>query len=190
MKQSLTRHISYFARVNYRDDNRLFGIYQKDRLFGMYLLGKTGAGKTNLMHVLMNDDVRSYRGFCLFDANGDVIKTIRKDIPVHRLHDVINLDVSNQKLTWGYNPLRRVPYHVRPLIASSLLETFQKHWGNQAWGVRLEYLLRNTLLTLLDQTKSSFHDIPRLLLDEGYRASCIPHIINPHVKRFWEREFP
>jgi hypothetical protein len=182
--------ISYFARVNFRKDNRLFGINQADRLMGMYLLGKTGSGKTNLVKTLIHGDVMNGRGFCLFDANGDVIQEVLKLIPHWRKQDLVYLNVGNLEQEWGYNPLRRVPYHTRPLIASSILSTFQKLWGKQSWGVKLEYILRNTILTLLDQEKTSFDDIPKLLLDESFRFECLKHILNPHVKRFWEHEYP
>lgn len=181
---------SHFARIDFRDDQRLFGIHQPDRLMGMYLLGKTGSGKTNLMKVLMNGDIASGRGFCLFDVNGDVIKEVLELLPPERKKDLVYLDAGNMEQVWGYNPLRRVPYYTRPLIASSILSTFKKLWGTQAWGVKLEYILRNTILTLLDQHKSSFDDIPRLLLEESFRLKCLERIENPHVKRFWENEYP
>jgi hypothetical protein len=181
---------SHFARVDFRHDQRLFGIRQSDRLMGMYLLGKTGAGKTNLMKVLMHGDIVSGRGFCLFDVNGDVIKEVVDLVPPERQKDLIYLNAGDMEQAWGYNPLRRVPYITRPLIASSILSTFKKLWGVQAWGVKLEYILRNTILTLLDQEKASFDDIPLLLLDEDFRLRCLSRIENPHVKRFWEYEYP
>lgn len=181
---------SSFARVDFRHDHRLFGIYQPDRLMGMYLLGKTGAGKTNLMKVLMHGDIQEGRGFCLFDVNGDVIREVLDLVPLERQKDLVYLDAGNMEQAWGYNPIRRVPYNTRPLIASSILSTFKKLWGTQAWGVKLEYILRNTILTLLDQDKSSFDDIPLLLLDEGFRLKCLECVENPHVKKFWEHEYP
>ncbi len=190
MTHSLNHNISYFARVEFRKDNRLFGIHQKDRLNSMYLLGKTGSGKTNLMKVLMHQDIMYHRGFCLFDVNGDVLREILALIPKERHKDIVHLDVGNINQEWGYNPLRKVAYHVRPLIASSILETFKKMWGTQSWGLKLEYILRNTILTLLDQNKASFDDIPRLLLDESYRKTCIAKVVNTHVRRFWEHEYP
>ena len=181
---------SYFARVDFRHDQRLFGIHQIDRLMGMYLLGKTGSGKTNLMTLLMHGDIMSGRGFCLLDVNGDVIKEVLDLLPLERQKDLVYLNAGDMGQEWGYNPLRRVPYITRPLIASSILSTFKKLWGSQAWGVKLEYILRNTILTLLDQKQSSFDDIPRLLLEDSFRLKCLERIENPHVKRFWEFEYP
>lgn len=181
---------SYFARVDFRKDNRLFGIRQSDRLMGMYLLGKTGAGKTNLMKTLIHGDIMEGRGLCLFDVNGDVIREVLKLVPPWREKDLVYLNIGNIDQEWGYNPLRRVSYNMRPLIASSILSTFQKLWGKQAWGVKLEYILRNTILTLLDQEKTSFDDIPNLLLNETFRAHCLARVQNPHIRRFWEKEYP
>jgi len=190
MNPSLNPEISYFAKVDFRNDRRLFGIAQNSRLNSMYILGKTGSGKTNLMKTLMYQDVIHKRGFCLFDVNGDVLKEVLSLIPKERDKDIVYLDAGNINQEWGYNPLRKVAYQTRPLIASSILETFKKLWGTQSWGLKLEYILRNTILTLLDQDKASFEDIPRLLLDESYRALCISKIINSHVKRFWLLEYP
>lgn len=183
-------YISYFARVDFRDDKRLFGILQHDRLMGMYLLGKTGSGKTNLMKTLIYQDLVNDRGFCLFDINGDLLKEVQLLIPYHRRKDVVLLDATNPNLSLGYNPLKRVSYDKRALIASSILETFQKLWGQQSWGLKLEYILRNVLLTLLDQPKANFSDIPKLLLEQNYQNECLRNVINKNVIRFWQSEYP
>ena len=183
-------YISYFARVDFRDDKRFFGIFQHDRLFGMYILGKTGSGKTNLMKTLIYQDVFQHRGFCLFDINGDLLKEVLTFIPEFRRKDIVLLDATNPNIQIGYNPLKKVSYGKRALITSSILETFQKLWGQQSWGLKLEYILRNVILTLLDQPKATFNDIPKLLLSPEYQKECVKHIINKNVIRFWEQEFP
>lgn len=190
MPPHLNPKISYFARVDYRNKNDRFGIYQHDRLMGMYLLGKTGSGKTNTLKILLYQDIIHDRGCCLFDINGDLLKEILHLIPKHREGDVVLLDATNPHLKLGYNPLKYVHYEHRALIASSILETFKKMWGQQAWGLKLEYILRNVLLTLLDQPKASFDDIPRLLLDTSYQRQCLTKVVSSHVKRFWSAEFP
>lgn len=190
MLPHLNSNISYFARVDFRDDARKFGIFQSDRMMGMYLLGKTGSGKTNLLKTLIYQDIIHHRGFCLFDINGDLLKEVLHNVPKHREGDVLLLDATNPKLNLGYNPLKQVRYEYRPLIASSILETFQKIWGKQSWGLKLEYILRNVLLTLLDQPQATFDDIPRILLDHQYQHKCISNVVSTHVKRFWNTEFP
>lgn len=186
----LSPEISYFAKVNFRDDNRLFGILQEDRMMGMYILGKIGSGKTNLIKTMVYQDLIHNRGLYLSDVNGDLIRDVLKLVPEDRKKDIIYLDASDPDCGWGYNPLRKVSYPKRALIASSLLETFKKTWGSQSWGVRLEYILRNLVLASLDQEHSNFEDIPRLLLNETYRKTCAEKVINPHVKKFLLNELP
>lgn len=190
MLQHLHPYISYFAKVDFRDDRRLFGIFQSDRLFGMYLLGKTGSGKTNLMKTLIYQDILQHRGFCLFDINGDLLKEVRSLIPAYRRKDVILFDATNPNMEFGYNPLKKVSHGKRALITSSILETFQKLWGKQSWGLKLEYILRNVILTLLDQPKATFDDIPKILLDTSFQRQCLKHVVNKNVIRFWTQEFP
>ncbi|WP_162179447.1 type IV secretory system conjugative DNA transfer family protein [Polaribacter sp. Hel1_85] len=190
MKTFLDPYISYFAQVDYRDQNDLFGIYQHDRLLGMYLLGKTGSGKTNVMKTLIYQDIIHSRGFCLFDINGDLLKEVLVLIPEYRTKDIVLLDATNPTTEIGYNPLKKVSFQKRALIASSILETFQKLWGQQSWGLKLEYILRNVILTLLDQPKADFSDIPKLLLEPNFQKDCLKNIINKNVVRFWQLEFP
>ena len=189
MKPSFSSYISYFAQTDFRDERDIFGIYQHDRMLGMYLLGKTGTGKTNVLKTLLSQDIKQSRGCCLIDVNGDLIREIIGLTPQDRKQDVVYLDTSNPNLEWGYNPLRKVAYHYRHLIASHIIETFQKLWGAQSWGIKMEYILRNVLLTLLDQPKSDFSDITRILLDEVYRNACMKHIVSNEVKAFWETQF-
>ncbi len=101
---------------------------------------------------------------------------------------MVYLDISSPNLSFGYNPLKRVSYEKRSLVASGILETFQKLWSG-AWGVRLEHILRYILLTLLNQPTANFSDIPRIIHNEKYRNECMENIVNNNVKQFWEKEF-
>jgi len=181
-------NITYFAKTNFRHDRRIFGIQQEDRAYHTYVLGKTGSGKTNLLITQILQDLQHNRGICVFDVHGDLINTVIKHLPNHRKKDVVYLDIPNPNLSLGYNPLKRVSYEKRSLVASGILETFQKLWSG-AWGVRLEHILRYILLTLLDQPKANFSDIPRIIHDEVYRKECVKNIVNNDVKQFWEKEF-
>ncbi len=182
--------ISYLGQVDFRTDRRPFGIYQEDRLIGgMYLLGKTGVGKTNLLEKIIYQDITFYRGICVIDIHGDMVRKIRNDIPEQRQTDLVYIDVADPNLSIGYNPLRKVSYDKRHLIASHIIETFKKTWGDNAWGVKLEYILRNTLLTLLDQREMSLSDIPRILIDESFRKSCMNRVCSDEVKDFWTFQF-
>lgn len=198
MQTYLDPAISYFARVDFRDDKRLFGIRHDDLLAGgMLILGKTGNGKSNLIKTLAFNDIIQGKnhmrgGFALIDAHSDLVREVHALIPEHRKKDVIYLDPVDPTCTWGYNPLRKVKdMDTRALIASSIIETFRKVFGEQAWGVRLEYTLRQVLLLLQDTPfEVTLDDVPRLLLDEPFRQRCLPYAQNPHVKRFFEKEYP
>lgn len=188
MKPAYNKNISYFAFTNFRKEGLLFGITQKDRLLHTYILGKTGVGKTNLMTSLILQDIKHKRGLCVFDVHGDLSHDIIRRIPLDRKNDLVHLDIANVNLSYRYNPLKRVPFEKRSLVASSLLESFQKLWRG-AWGVKLEHILRYILLTLLDQPKANISDIHRIIHDEGFQAVCMRNIKNPSVKRFWKDEF-
>lgn len=182
-------HITYFAITNFRDRQDLFGILQKDRLHHFYVLGKTGTGKTTLLQTKIQQDISQGQGVCLIDIHGDFVKKVKDAIPRERKGDVIYLDATDIHLQLGYNPLRKVSYEKRPLVTSNILEIFQHLWGSQSWGIKLSHILRNVLLTLLDQQNATFADILKLLQDESFRESCILKIQNEEVKRFWQKEF-
>jgi len=187
----LNPNISYFAKVDFRSDNRIFGWHQSDRMMGAYILGKTSTGKSNLMQTLIRQDVNEHRGFCLIDVHGDLVREVMEYIPGQRMKNVIYLDTTKpDNLEWGYNPLKKVSVQHQHLVASHILETFQKIWGQQSWGVRIEYVLRHTLLLLLQQEDSTFEDIPRVFTDEDFRNKCVQKIVAKDQHDFWFFQFP
>ena len=188
--KALNPNVSYFAKTNYRNEHTLFGIYQPDRMMGIYIVGKTGTGKTNLIETLFIQDIYSYRGACILDIAGDLAEKIRKSILSHNRKDIILFDVTDPSISYGYNPLRKVPVQYRHLVTSHLLEVFEKVWGTQSWGTRIEYTLRNVLLTLLDQETATFSDVQKILTDEDYRNNCLKNIRTKEVQNFWIHEFP
>jgi len=181
--------ITYFAQTNFRNKNQLFGIRQPDRQYHTYVIGKTGAGKTNLLKTKILQDIEQNRGLCLFDIHGDLIKEIQDHLPQRRKDDLVFLDVPNKDLSIGYNPLVRVSYEKRSLVASSILETFERLSSSKSWGAKLSHILRFILLTLLDQKQADFSDILRIMRNKEYRKSCIKNIVNDDVKEFWIKEF-
>jgi type IV secretory pathway VirB4 component len=181
--------INYFAETNFRNKRHLFGIFLCDRLHHLYILGRTGTGKTTLLQTKIKQDITQKRGVCLIDVHGDLVLKVLKDIPKGREKDVVYLDATNPNLKLGYNPLRKVSYEKRSLITSNILEIFQKLWGTQGFGVKMSHILRNVLLALLDQPQTTFTDIIKILQDSDFRNQCIPNIINQEVKTFWEKEF-
>lgn len=154
----------------------------------MYLLGKTGTGKSSLMEALMLDDLRSGRGFALLDPHGDLLKRIRARIPEDRAGDLINFDSADPNQPYGFNPLGNVAVDKRALACSGLIQVLKHLWAD-SWGPRLEYILRNCLLSLLDYPGADLSDILRLLSDKRFRSEVVPHIRNKQVKEFWLDEY-
>lgn len=189
MSQNPNKCISYLAKTNFRNEQKLFGIKQSDRAYHTYIIGKTGAGKTNLLRTKIFQDIQSDRGLCLFDIHGDLVKEIQHHLPLRRKDDVIFLNIPDKDLLFGYNPLRPVSYEKRSLIASSILETFERLSSSKSWGAKLSHILRFILLTLLDQKKADFSDILRIMRDKEYRKACLKTVINPDVRDFWTKEF-
>lgn len=180
--------ITYFAKTTWRNEGKLFGIRQADRLLHTYAIGKTGTGKSTILKAMFLQDVAAHRGCCLLDPHGDLVNGILASIPAERSADVIYFNAADPALTLKYNPFKRVSYEKRSLIASGIMEVFKKLWAD-AWGVRLEHVLRNCILALLDQPSASVADIPKILLEKEFRLEAIRNIENPSVKDFWEKEF-
>lgn len=183
------KYISYFAKTNFRDDGKVFGIKQRDRIYHTLILGKTGSGKSNLLRTLIYQDIICNRGLCVFDLHNDLISNIQNYIPNNRLKDVVYLDIPNPNMQYSYNPLKRVSFEKRTLVTSGILETFKKLFSS-SWGNRIEHILRFIILTLLDQPKSDFGDILKIIHSQEFRNQCIKNIENKDVKTFWFNEFP
>src|SRR5437870_151868 len=160
--------ITFFARTNFRADRRLFGIRRADRRAHMYVIGETGTGKSTLLETLIRQDIEAGDGIALLDPHGDLVERVLAGIPGNRKRDLISFDVPDLVHPLGFNPLERVPPEKRALAASGLLEVFKKIWA-ESWGPRLEHILRNALLALLDQPESTLADVLRLLDDRAFR---------------------
>src|SRR5262249_30560122 len=154
----------------------------------MYVIGKTGTGKSTLLQTLAVQDIEPGRGMMLIDPHGDLAERIVASIPPHRRDDVIYFNVPDPNQPFGYNPLKHVREDKIPLAASGLMEAFEKMWPD-AWGVRMEHVLRNALLALLEQPDSTLPDILRLLNDKEYRTVIVDRLRNDQVQRFWRDEY-
>jgi hypothetical protein len=180
--------VTFFAQTNFRNNPTTFGIKRADRRAHLYLLGKTGTGKSTLLEALMLDDLRKGLGFALLDPHGDLVKKIKSQIPKNRLGDVIDFDTPDSNQPYGFNPLANVAAEKRPLAASGLVQVF-KHLWNDSWGPRLEHILRNCLLSLLDYPNANLSDILKLLSDKEFRKKVVPFITNERIKDFWINEY-
>lgn len=185
---SLQSDIAIFAKTNFRNEQVPFGIKRSDRRGHLYLLGKTGTGKSTLMEALMVDDMRKGRGFALVDPHGDLVKKIKARVPEDRIGDVIDFDITNPSQPYGFNPLANVPEGKRALAASGLLQVF-KHLWTDSWGPRLEYILRNCLLSLLQYPDATLSDILRLLSDKYFREKVLAFVENKQIREFWHKEY-
>jgi hypothetical protein len=180
--------VSYFGRTNHRERRVLFGIKQADRLSHMYVIGKTGVGKSTLLETLAWQDFEAGRGFALVDPHGDLVEALAFQFADRNRERLVYLDARDPRSPYGYNPLRRVRADKIPLAVSGLLETLRKLWPD-AWGVRMEHILRNALYALLERDGSSLPDILTLFSDEDYRKGIVQGIRNDVVKHFWTEEF-
>src|SRR2546422_3582479 len=153
-----------------------------------YIIGKTGTGKSTLLENLARQDIRAGHGLTLLDPHGDLVERLVEDVPVERQPDCIYFNVPDVAHPLGFNPLESVAPDRRPLAASGLLEVFKKIWMD-TWGPRLEHILRNALLALLDQPEATLADVLRLLDDKAFRRSAMVHVGNTAVRDFWLREY-
>jgi hypothetical protein len=184
----MLRDIAYFARTNHHNSHRKFGIKQADRLSHIYVIGKTGTGKSSLLKTLALKDFEAGRGFALVDPHGDLVEDLAAGIKTLDPESLIYLNAADAWQPYGYNPLRRIRADKIPLAVSGLLETLKKLWPD-AWGVRMEHVLRNSLYALLGRDGSKLPDILRLYNDDGFRKEIVRDIENETVRTFWTEEF-
>jgi Helicase HerA, central domain/TraM recognition site of TraD and TraG len=180
--------VSVFAETNWRNIRKRFGIRQADRRAHTYVVGKTGTGKSTLLATLIRQDLQQGRGLAVFDPHGDLVEQALKWVPASRKDDLVYFNVPDTTRPLAFNPLETVAPLKRPLAASGLLEVFKKNWAD-SWGPRLEYILRNAILALLDQPEATLADVLRLFDDAPYRRNAAMRCWNPKVRDFWLREF-
>jgi len=181
--------ITAFAQTNFRNQSTAFGIKTDDRRRHMYAIGKTGMGKTNMLENLAIQDIRNGHGMCFVDPHGDTAEKLISMIPPERINDVVYFNPADQDFPISFNVLEEVPREFRPLVASGLIGVFQKLWAD-SWGPRLEYILRNAILALLETPGSTLLGVMRILIDKKYRIRVSNNITDPVVKAFWTEEFP
>jgi hypothetical protein len=154
----------------------------------MWIIGKTGTGKSTLLQTLIGQDIAHGEGLVVIDPHGDLVERVLRSVPACRQKDVINFNVPDAVHPISWNPLYGVPPTKRSLVAAGILEVFKKLWTD-AWGTRLEHILRNALFTLLEQAEATLADILRLLNDDAYRRDAVSRVRNPQVRRFWQLEY-
>lgn len=179
---------TFLGRVASRSDRRAFGIRERDRFSHVYVIGKTGTGKSTLLETMALQDMERGNGFALIDPHGDLVSRFALRVPAWRQHDLRYLNVPDKGQPYGYNPLRHVGLDRIPLAASGILEAMKKVWSD-AWGVRMEHILRNAVFALLEQKNANLSDILRLFSDKQYRKAISETLQNETVRIFWQKEY-
>ncbi len=189
------KEINFFGRTEFKNKQVTFGIKRDDRRRHMYIIGKTGAGKSTLIANMAINDMRNKEGLAVIDPHGDLSELILDYVPSFRLNDVVYLDPSDIEYPFHFNPLEIHPrsgigsgIESKELIASGIVAIFYKLYS-QSWGPRLEYILRNTILTLLEYPNSTLVDVAPLLTNDQFREKVLVKVTDPIIKRFWVDEF-
>ncbi len=174
--------------TNYRNQERRFGIKIDDRRRHMYLIGKTGMGKTTVLENMIIADIRAGRGLAVVDPHGDLVEKIVEYIPSYRINDVVYFNPADVEYPIGFNVLESVDATQRHLVASGLMGVFTKIWEG-VWSARMEYILNNCILALLEYPGSTMLGVARILVDKKYRRKVIDKVTDPIVKGFWMDEY-
>jgi len=180
--------ITLFAKTNFRNREVSFGIKRDDRRRHMYIIGKTGMGKTTMIENMVIQDIQDGHGVAFVDPHGDSVEKVLNYIPSNRINDVVYLNPADSDFPIAFNPLESVDPKYKHLVASGLMGVFTKIWAG-VWSARMEYILNNTILALLDSPGNTLLGIARMLVNKDYRKRIIDNIKDPVVKSFWVDEF-
>lgn len=183
------KEVSFFGETNYRNQQWRFGIKRIDRRRHLYIVGKTGSGKSKLLELLLISDIKDGHGCCLLDPHGDLADEVLKFVPKNRIKDVVYVDPSDRDFPIGFNPLESVEdYETRQHLSTFFISIFKKLFA-ATWNQRMEHLIRYITLALLETPDSNVLGIPRMLSDTPFRQRVIMQIKDPVVKGFWTNEF-
>ncbi|QQG45395.1 MAG: type IV secretion system DNA-binding domain-containing protein [Candidatus Sungiibacteriota bacterium] len=179
---------TFIGKCNFRGNERVFGTKTNDRRQHMYVIGKTGVGKTALLKNIALQDIRAGRGIGIIDPHGEFVEEVLAQIPAERTNDVIYFNPVDSEFPIGFNVLEVPDPKYKHLVVSDLLGIFTKIWAN-VWSARMEYILQNCILALLDTPGTTLLGIPRILVDKDYRQKIVAKVQDPVVKSFWIHEY-
>jgi hypothetical protein len=177
-----------FAETNFRNQAVRFGIKTDDRRRHMYVIGKSGSGKTNLLETMAINDILAGKGLGIIDPHGEFAEKMLLFIPKERLNDVIYFNPSDINFPVAFNPLEQVSSEFRHLVASGIMGVFKKIWVDM-WSARMEYILNNTLLALLEYPDATILGVMRMFSDPEYRKVIVSGLKDPVIKGFWVNEY-
>ena len=177
-----------FGRTEFRGTETNFGIRIDDRRRHMYVIGKSGMGKSELLKNLAIQDIQDGRGLCFMDPHGDIVNDILDYIPEHRVKDVIYINPADMQFPVAFNVMEKVDFDQRHLVADGMMAVFKKIWVDQ-WSARMEYILNYTILALLEAEGSTLLGVNRMMAEKEYRRKIIEQVTDPEVRAFWTTEF-
>lgn len=180
--------ITYFAETDFRNQQRRFGIKQDDRTRHVYVIGKTGMGKSTLLRNMAVQDIQSGRGMAFIDPHGSLVEELLDYVPQDRIDDVLYFAPFDLTHPISFNVMEDVGHERRHLVANGLMSAFKKIWVDM-WSARMEYILNNTLLALLEYPDSTLLGVNRMLADKTYRKRVVANVSDVAVRSFWEDEF-
>ena len=184
----MSKDLTYIAQTNFRGAEKKFGIKRTDRRQHMYVIGKTGTGKTQFLKNMAMQDINNGQGLAIVDPHGEFVEEILESIPPHRKNDVVYFNPADMEYPVSFNIMDVQDPRYKHLIASGLIGIFTKIWAN-VWSARMEYILANCILALLDTPGTTLLGIPRMLVDRDYRQKIINNLKDPVVKSFWVNEY-
>jgi len=182
------RRINFFARTEFKNRTATFGVKKEDRRKHVYIIGKTGTGKSTMIANMAINDMKNGEGVAVVDPHGDLCDILLDYVPSHRINDVAYLDPADIEYPFHLNPLEVKNTAYRELVSSGIVSIFYKLY-HLSWGPRLEYILRNTILTLLNVPNSTLLQVPELLTNENYRLKVVSGMHDQVLKNFWINEF-
>ncbi|OHA43301.1 MAG: hypothetical protein A3G59_00790 [Candidatus Taylorbacteria bacterium RIFCSPLOWO2_12_FULL_47_20] len=180
--------ITYFAETDARNRRVRFGIKARDRTRHVYVIGKTGMGKSTLLENMAIQDLRNGEGMAFIDPHGKTADLFLDYVPADRLKDVLYFAPFDTQYPVAFNVMEDVGPEKRHLVSNGLMSAFKKIWVD-AWSARMEYILNNTLLALLEYPGSTLLGVNRMLADKEYRKKVVENITDVSVKSFWVDEF-
>ncbi len=184
----MKEEINYFGVTTFRNQRKKFGIKLDDRRRHIYIVGKTGMGKTELLKNMAIQDIQQGRGVGFVDPHGEAAEELLDFVPKERIDDVVYFNPADLNFPTAFNVMEKVDVEHRHLVASGLMGVFKKIWPD-VWSARMEYILNNSVLALLEYPNSTLLGINRLLADPEYRKNVVENIKDPVVKSFWINEF-
>lgn len=179
---------NFFAVTDYKNKPTVFGIKSVDRRKHFYLIGKTGSGKSTLIANMAINDIRNRKGLCIIDPHGDLSEIVLDYIPSYRVNDVIYLDPSDSKHAFSLNPLTVDNPEQKELVVSGIVAIFHKLYGH-TWGPRLEYILRNALLTVIGLPDATLLNVQDILTDDSFRHRVVDQMTDRVLRNYWVNEF-